>query len=127
MEIKADSIQIKEVFNNILNNALDAIPPAGGEIRIITTGDTGSIKITVKDNGPGIDRSIIDKIFDPFFTTKAKGTGLGLSVCQQIVAMHWGTIEIESEPENGTSVVVILPRYEKKNNYHPVTANVNYR
>jgi signal transduction histidine kinase/PAS domain-containing protein len=115
--IEADMIQIKEVFNNILNNALDAVSSEAGEINIITEVEDEFIKVSIKDNGSGIDKNIRDKIFDPFFTTKAKGTGLGLSVCQQIISMHRGRIELESEPGNGTSIFVRLPKKERINSY----------
>jgi signal transduction histidine kinase len=110
MLLAADLIQLKEVFNNILNNALDAVPVTGGEIRVSTASDADVIKITIKDNGSGIDGSIINKVFDPFFTTKAKGTGLGLFVCQQIITMHKGKIEITSEQGKGTVVKIRLPK-----------------
>ncbi len=111
--IEADPIQIEEVFSNILNNAYDAVLPDKGEIKIISENYADLVKITIKDNGIGIDKSNLDKIFDPFFTTKAKGTGLGLSVCRQIVKMHGGEIGVESESGKGTSISVILPKKEK--------------
>ena len=108
--IDVDPIQIREVLNNILNNAYDAVLPGQGAIKVTAVEGDGFIKIVVGDNGSGIDKDNINKVFDPFFTTKAKGTGLGLSVCRQVIDMHKGEIEIKSEPGKGTSVIVRLPK-----------------
>lgn len=108
--VEADPLQLREVFNNILNNAYDAVPPEKGRINILAENMGGSVKVVIEDNGHGIDKDILDKIFDPFFTTKAKGTGLGLSICKQIVTMHGGEISVESEPGKGTTISVRLPK-----------------
>ncbi|MDD5438902.1 MAG: PAS domain S-box protein [Candidatus Omnitrophica bacterium] len=118
--IEADALQMKEVINNILNNAHDAVPAEKGVIDISAENEKEFIKVNIKDNGSGIGKDIIGKIFDPFFTTKAKGTGLGLSVCKQIVTMHEGEIGITSEPGKGTSIVLRLP---KKRAVTPLPAN----
>ncbi len=110
--IEADSIQLKEVFNNILNNVYDAISQNKGTIRIAGETEEQFVSVNLEDNGPGISEEILGKIFDPFFTTKAKGTGLGLSVCRQIINMHGGEICIESEIGR-TSVRVRLPKQRK--------------
>ena len=106
--IEADPIQIKEVFNNILNNANDAVPSKTGKIKISGEDLDKYIKISFEDNGTGIEKDIIDKVFDPFFTTKSKGTGLGLSICRQIVDFHNGSIFISGENGLGTTVIVWL-------------------
>ena len=106
---EADPIQLKEVLNNILNNAGDAIPAGGGKIEVSGVQENGFISIAVKDSGPGIDKDILDRVFDPFFTTKAKGTGLGLSVCRQIMDYHGGSIELRSVPGRGTAANIRLP------------------
>ena len=75
-------------------------------------GGKGEVKISVKDNGPGIPEDIKDKIFQPFFTTKAtgEGTGLGLSLSYDIITKgHGGTIEVKSEKGMGTDFLIILP------------------
>jgi PAS domain S-box-containing protein len=110
VSIDADPIQIREVLGNILNNAYDAVPPAGGEVRIVCEASDETITIRVEDNGPGIPDEIVDKIFEPFFTTKVKGTGLGLSVCRQIVTMHDGEIGVTRGFDRGASVFVRLRR-----------------
>ena len=111
--IEADSLQMAEIFNNVLNNACDAIPPSTGKIEITGTLEEGAIKIVIKDNGAGIKPDDMDKVFDPFFTTKSKGTGLGLSVCLQIINLHEGKIELQSKEGEGTTVTITLPRHKR--------------
>jgi signal transduction histidine kinase len=108
--IEADPIQMREVINNILNNAIDAVPVPKGFVNIIGEDRSNCICAVFKDNGHGIEAESLAKVFDPFFTTRAKGTGLGLSVCRQIVDLHGGAIEISSNPGEGTSVTVTLPK-----------------
>lgn len=108
--IEADSLQMMEVFNNILNNACDAVSPEKGEIMIDGALENGLIKISISDNGSGIKKEHLSRVFDPFFTTKAKGTGLGLSVCQQIINLHEGIINLDSEEGKGTRIKIMLPK-----------------
>ncbi len=108
--IEADPTQLKEVFNNLLNNAFDALPAKNGLIKIIGENENEFVKVSIEDNGSGIADDILDKIFIPFFSMKAKGTGLGLPICRQIVNMHEGTIEVKSKIGQGTSVIVRLPK-----------------
>jgi signal transduction histidine kinase len=110
INIKADSLQIREVFNNILNNAFDVVLPEKGRIKILSENKNELIKVVIEDNGTGIDKEIVDKIFDPFFTTKAKGTGLGLTVCRHIINMHDGEINVNSKLGHGTSFIVCLKK-----------------
>src|SRR3989339_28279 len=108
--IDADPLQIKEVFNNLLNNAFDALPAEKGMIKVeVKLNDTNFIKITFADNGTGIEKDILEKIFDAFFTTKAKGTGLGLSVCKYIAEIHHGSLTVESKVGKGTVFTMTLP------------------
>jgi signal transduction histidine kinase len=108
--IEADPVQLREIFNNVLNNARDAVQLKEGLIRITAQEEGRFLAVSVEDNGSGIGKDIVDRIFDPFFTTKAKGTGLGLAVCRQIVDMHQGEIRVKSEPGKGTSILVRLPK-----------------
>ena len=112
--IMADATQIKEVINNILNNAIDALPEERGRVRVKAENEGDTVAIGITDNGAGIAKDHLDRIFDPFFTTKARGTGLGLSVCRQIIDFHGGSIGIESEPGKGTTVMVRLPNKGKQ-------------
>jgi PAS domain S-box-containing protein len=109
VSIPADPIQIKEVFYNILNNALDAAPKDGGRIKISAVKREGAVEIAFENNGEHIRPESLPRIFDPFFTTKAKGTGLGLTVCRQIIDYHNGALNAVSEAGRGTIFTVSLP------------------
>ncbi len=110
IRIKADPLQMKELFHNIVNNAIDAVPAASGKIRVSGAADTACLRVVIQDNGPGISPEVRSRLYSPFFSTKAKGTGLGLVVSKQIVELHCGSIEIESSPAEGTAVAITLPR-----------------
>jgi nitrogen-specific signal transduction histidine kinase/putative methionine-R-sulfoxide reductase with GAF domain len=115
--IDADATQLKEVFNNLLNNALEAVSPISGNIEIRGLLNDGKVQITVQDNGQGIENDSLEKVFDPFFTTKSKGTGLGLSVCRQIINNHGGSNWLESGTGNGTAAHVLIPGNRDLQNY----------
>ncbi len=111
--VEADPTQIKEVLNNLLNNAVDAITVGAGKVEVSGERKDGCVVITVKDSGEGMDEETLAHAFDPFFTTKAKGTGLGLPVCRQIMDFHKGEIMLKSEPGKGTSAHLLLPEKRK--------------
>ncbi len=111
--IEADPNQIREIFLNILNNACQALPPPGGKVQVDVQYEGGMFKVSVQDNGVGIAPEDMDKVFEPFFTRKSKGTGLGLTICNELVAMHQGKIEIKSRLGEGTVVSVFLPAYRR--------------
>jgi signal transduction histidine kinase len=110
--ISGDEQKLKQVFVNLILNAVDVLPP-GGKIRVSVRKDQtpGYVLVTVEDNGPGIPEHIQSRIFEPFFTTKrkAKGTGLGLSVSRGIIKKLGGYISLESMPGKGTVFTVSLP------------------
>ncbi len=121
--ISADPFQIGQVVNNIVINAVQAMPEGGYifvrasniaslDSRLGEPESNGFVQIAIKDQGTGIPAENLNKIFDPFFTTKAKGTGLGLSTVQSIVRNHHGTIDVRSEPGEGTVFTVSLPACE---------------
>ena len=106
--VMVDGDQIRQVFVNIVLNALQAMSDGGRlEIRARSKGEF--VEVDFADTGPGIPESVINKIFDPLFTTKAKGVGLGLSVCKSILERHGGDIRVESEEGRGTTFTVSLP------------------
>jgi PAS domain S-box-containing protein len=108
--VDADILQIREVFDNILNNAYQAVMDIRGKIEIRgRVGPSEHITISMTDNGVGITREDLKRVFEPFFTNKARGTGLGLTICRELVQLHGGTVEIESESGQGTTVRVTLP------------------
>jgi len=113
LETVADPGQIQQVILNLIVNAEMEMKLAHGKgkLTITTEKSDNTIKICVKDNGPGITPEVMDKIFDPFFTTRevGQGTGLGLSLCYGIVTEHKGKIYAESKPGKGATFVVELP------------------
>lgn len=126
--VLADPTQVHQVLLNLATNAVHAIGKNSGVLDIelhdfeLKDDEASSIpaavpgehlELTVRDNGHGMDQSIMDRIFDPFFTTKGRGegTGMGLSVVHGIVKDHGGLIRVESELGKGTAFQVILPKY----------------
>ncbi len=107
-EIPVDPTQIKQVFLNILMNAVEAMPD-GGKLDVKIVYIDKSIKIYVIDTGKGIRQDVLQDIYDPFFTTKSSGTGVGLSVCLKIIEDHGGTIDAISEQGKGTTMLLTLP------------------
>ncbi|MGE5308291.1 MAG: sensor histidine kinase [Deltaproteobacteria bacterium] len=118
VNIRADSLQLRQVFQNVLNNAFDAVEEKQGVVAITGKRDDGSVEIAVKDNGSGIEKEDLKRLFEPFFSTKPKGTGLGLAVSKQIVNMHHGDIRIESEKGKGTTVFIRLSIESDENSVH---------
>jgi signal transduction histidine kinase len=108
--ITADANAVGQVLLNLLTNARRAMPD-GGSIAVETVlVDSGrSIRLAVRDSGPGIPPDILPKIFDPFFTTRSDGTGLGLSISHGIMEDHRGTIDVSSEVGRGTVFTLTFP------------------
>ena len=114
----ADIDKIGQVFENLLDNAMQAIGEAGGIISVtvqsapnISTLYGDHVQVNITDKGPGIEPDVLERIFEPFFTTKKKkGTGLGLPIVQQIVKAHNGVLEVHSTPSVGTVFSVLLPK-----------------
>jgi len=108
--VHCDPHQIKQVFLNLLLNALQAVGDHGN-IRLVTQARGEWAEVRVEDNGPGIPEDVIDRIFDPFFTTRATGEGLGLGLaqCYQTLLRHGGEISVSSKPGLGATFEVRLP------------------
>lgn len=108
--VVCDEHRIKQVFLNVLKNAIEAMPD-GGFIHVHTMCDSEAetVRIRIRDEGGGMPAEIIQKAGEPFFTTKSNGTGLGLMICHRIVEAHGGTIEIHSVSGEGTTVEIGLP------------------
>jgi signal transduction histidine kinase len=113
-----DPDQLNQVLVNILANAIDASPKNAPivittEVVSVATGDDLAPKrharVSVADQGGGIDPASLERIFEPFFSTKKRGTGLGLAIVKQIVEQHGGRIGVESEPGKGTRFTIDLP------------------
>lgn len=112
-EVLADPNQIKQVFFNIIRNALQAMPN-GGLLKITLRETERHVAVSFRDSGPGIAPETITYIFEPFHSTKSEGTGLGLMIVQRIIRDHGGQIEIHSEPRKGTTFTIYLPRQEER-------------
>ena len=111
--IVGKAAELREVFTNLINNALDAMPQ-GGSIRIKTFQENNHITIDVEDTGIGIPEATRNRIFDPFFTTKGvQSTGLGMSVSYGIINRHKGSMEVDSTEGKGTTFTIKLPIIEK--------------
>jgi len=108
--LQAVSDQLKQVFLNIVINAVEAMPE-GGDLYIVTdlTPDGRWVTISFTDTGVGLSPEEQANIFEPFYTTKSKGTGLGLSVSYGIIERHGGNIEVQSKPGQGSRFIVKLP------------------
>jgi signal transduction histidine kinase len=106
--VLGDPDQLKQVFLNLVTNAVQAMEGSGGTIFIKTHGSGEYVEVSVSDTGPGIPASDLSKVFDPFFTKRAEGTGLGLTIVHRIIDEHEGHIEVESGP-GGTVFNVTLP------------------
>jgi PAS domain S-box-containing protein len=108
-----DRLLLKQCFQNLIQNSIEAMPN-GGELSIQIderrlASDETWVVVEISDTGCGIVREDQDKIFNPFFTLREKGTGLGLSLVKKIVTLHDGRIELDSEPNKGTTFRVYLP------------------
>jgi signal transduction histidine kinase len=128
--IRADADQIRQVFLNIMLNAIEALTqqPNAKEkhkrldisakqiIYFIDGEPQPFVELTFQDNGTGIPESILAKVFDPFFTTKPNGTGLGLAICFKIVSEHQGRIDISNAAEGGAIVTIKLPTFPTQTN-----------
>jgi two-component system, sporulation sensor kinase E len=108
-EIFAEPNQLKQVFINIVKNAIEVMPKGGTIAIVITKKEDNKVRISISDEGIGIPREKIKKLGEPFYTTKERGTGLGLMVTFKIVEEHEGTVEVESELGKGTTFHIDFP------------------
>lgn len=113
LPVQGDEVLLRQAFSNLCHNALEAcreakMPP---HIVIEASHDPGQpqLRISVIDNGPGIEPALAGRIFQPFVTTRARGTGLGLAVVQKIIVTHNGRVTVQAEPSGGTRFTVSLP------------------
>ncbi len=120
-EVRVNLAQIEQVILNLVSNAVHAMPTQKGKISIhlsrcqLETGAVG-LRISVRDNGTGIQPECIQSVFKPFWSTRkdAGGTGLGLAMVQRIIRWHDGHIEVESIPEYGTVFHIFLPTFSER-------------
>jgi signal transduction histidine kinase len=108
-KISLDIDKMIRVFDNLIKNAIDAMPKGGKlTVKSVCIGD--KILLTFNDTGKGIDKENVSKLFTPLFTTKAKGMGFGLAICQRIIEAHKGKISAESTPNIGSTFSIELPK-----------------
>lgn len=108
--LKLDYLRMKQVFVNILKNALEARKEEEPlNVQIEVKKSLKAVKIIIKDNGIGMDKNTLERISEIFYTTKANGNGLGVVLSKEIVEMHHGTINYKSQKEKGTTVTITLP------------------
>ena len=108
-EIDADADLLHRAFQNLVLNALDAMP-AGGTLTIRSSEHDGSVRIEVADTGKGLTPEECSRLFTPYYTTKVQGTGLGLAIIQSVISDHHGTISVSSDEGHGTTFHIELPQ-----------------
>lgn len=106
--MNGDQNQLKQVFINLIKNAVESMPD-GGKVDITAKAEGDGILVTIRDEGIGIPESVMKRIGEPFLTTKEKGTGLGLMVTFNILENHNGKIRVDSQPEKGTVFHIMFP------------------
>jgi nitrogen fixation/metabolism regulation signal transduction histidine kinase len=112
--IEADRGRVRQILNNLVTNALEALDGVEGPLleistRLENTAENAYAIVTVCDNGPGFQRELLGRVFDPYVTSKPKGTGLGLAIVKKIIEEHGGHIDADNRPEGGARVRVVLP------------------
>lgn len=107
-EVLVDKRAVKQVFFNLIRNAVQAVRP-GGHIDIAAECGLETLRISIKDDGVGMNEKQLSKLFQPFNTTREEGTGLGLFIAYNIIREHRGRIQVNSSPDRGTEFVVVLP------------------
>lgn len=114
-DLRGDRVLLREALLNIVANAAEACTANGGSVNVRAQsvasgpGRTPLIEIEVSDTGPGIARQDLSRIFAPGFTTKETGSGIGLAVAERVISAHHGRILLDSVPERGTKVLLLLP------------------
>jgi two-component system nitrogen regulation sensor histidine kinase NtrY len=108
-DIDADPDLLHRAFQNLVLNALDAMP-AGGTLTLRTSEKNGNVRIEVADTGKGLTPEECSRLFTPYYTTKSQGTGLGLAIVQSVVSDHHGTISVTSDEGRGTTFRIDLPQ-----------------
>jgi two-component system, NtrC family, nitrogen regulation sensor histidine kinase NtrY len=106
--IQADEALLRRAIENLVLNAMDAMP-AGGVLMLRTTHQNGDVELEISDTGSGLTPEECDRLFTPYYTTKQHGSGLGLAIVQSVVSDHGGRISVESESGVGTSFFIHLP------------------
>ena len=116
-KVNIDAEEIKQAIRNLIGNAVEILAEKDtGKIVVSTKIKANAVKISISDNGPGMDEETKEKIFTPFFTTKARGTGLGLAVVKKAINRHNGKIKVLSKLGKGSIFNIYLPIHNEKSN-----------
>lgn len=111
-EVRIDSLQVFRALQNLMTNAVQALPETGGRVRVVTSLEGSAVIIRIEDNGCGMTSDQLGKIFEPYYTTKEldKGTGLGLAITKKVIELHGGSIGVESTEGEGAAFSVRIPK-----------------
>ena len=108
-KIKADHVQLQQVFMNLILNAIEAMRDEGGELMVKSQQQDGQLLFSVSDTGPGLQVGNVDQIFSAFFTTKPQGSGMGLAISRSIVESHGGRLWATANDGQGATFHFTLP------------------
>jgi C4-dicarboxylate-specific signal transduction histidine kinase len=112
-ELLIDKVQIEQVLVNLIRNGIEAIRQAGipgGQVDIATRmAAEGSVEVTIADNGPGIDSTMVDSLFEPYQTSKEDGMGMGLSISRSIIEAHNGKLWVDEQRQQGALFYLSIP------------------
>jgi signal transduction histidine kinase len=108
-KVKADRVQLQQVFMNLMLNAIEAMKDSGGELMVKSQRQDGQLLFSVSDTGPGLPTGSVDQIFSAFFTTKVQGSGMGLAISRTIVESHGGRLWATANNGRGAAFHFTLP------------------
>ena len=110
-KVMADRLDLSRAMQNIVSNAIQALPAGGGRVEVSWRDNGNRIEVVVRDNGKGIPPDSLEKVFDPYYSTKkaAGGMGLGLFITRKVIEGHDGTVRLENNPEGGVTARISLP------------------
>lgn len=107
--VRADEVQLFEIFNNVVTNAYQAIGNQEGLVSVNGRLKNDTALLSIRDNGGGIDEDELKRVFEPFYSGKTSGTGLGLTLSKELIELHGGSITIASEKDKGATVTLAIP------------------
>ncbi|HLQ58103.1 MAG TPA: sensor histidine kinase [Gemmatimonadales bacterium] len=107
--VSADALVLRRVIENLLSNAVDSLEGKNGTVTVATERGKGMVRIAVSDTGRGMSKAELDRAFDDFYTTKTGGTGLGLSIVRRLILDSNGSLNVETEPGQGSKFIVEIP------------------
>ena len=115
--VMCDPSGLRQVLNNLIINAADALTGAPGRVQIHTrrvVNRKSFLELEIRDNGPGFAENLLDRIFDPYVTTKTKGSGLGLAISRRIVEENGGLIRVGNLPGGGATAIIHIPTSDSR-------------